>query len=105
MLGRLVAFFRKQELDRDFDQELSAHIELATQDHVRQGMSLLDARRLAIIKLGGVEAAKELHRDSRGLPELDGIVQDVRFAFRAFAAQPRIRPNRRCAPLGSSASE
>jgi hypothetical protein len=86
--ARLVSFFRKQELDRDFDQELSAHIELATQDHVQQGMTLPEARRLAIIKLGGVEPSKELHRDSRGLPALDGILQDVRFAFRALRRSP-----------------
>jgi putative ABC transport system permease protein len=87
-LARLVSFFRKQELDRDFDQELLAHIELATRDHVQQGMTLPEARRLAIIKLGGVEPSKELHRDSRGLPALDGILQDVRFAFRALRRSP-----------------
>jgi len=86
-LARLVSFFRKQELDRDFDQELSAHIELATQDHVRQGMTLPEARRLAIIQLVGLSLRRNCTRFA-GLPALDGILQDVRFAFQRLAAQP-----------------
>ncbi|HEX5430707.1 MAG TPA: permease prefix domain 1-containing protein, partial [Bryobacteraceae bacterium] len=73
--ARLVSFFRKQDLDREFDEELAAHVELATQDYIRQGMSPPEARRQALIKLGGVEASKEKHRESRGLPWLDGVIQ------------------------------
>jgi putative ABC transport system permease protein len=86
--ARLGSFFRKRELDREFDEELAAHLELATQDHVRQGMSLPEARRLALMKLGGVEPSKELHRESRGLPWLDGMIQDFRFALRALRRSP-----------------
>lgn len=87
-LARVIAFFRKRELDREFDAELRAHIELATQDYLHQGMSPAEARRIALIKLGGIEPSKELHRDSRGLPWLNGIAQDVRFALRSFRRSP-----------------
>lgn len=86
--ARLVSFFRKQELDREFDEELAAHIELATQEHVRRGMSLAEARRLALIRLGGIETSKEIHRESRGLPWLDGIMQDMRYAYRGLRRSP-----------------
>jgi putative ABC transport system permease protein len=117
--ARLISFFRKRELDREFDEELAADIELATQDHLRQGMSLREARRRALIKLGGIEpteelarttepgsagclraprrlegragpvrASKEVHRESRGLPWLDGIVQDIRYAGRGLRRSP-----------------
>lgn len=86
--ARLAAFFRKRGLDREFDEELRAHIELATQDYIRQGMSAAEARRMALIKLGGVEQSKELHRESRGVPWLDGVAQDVRFAFRSLGRTP-----------------
>ena len=85
---RLVSFCRQQALDHEFDEELAAHIELATEEHVRQGMTVSDARRLALIKLGGIEPSKELHRESRGLPWLDGIVQDVRHAVRGLRRSP-----------------
>jgi predicted permease len=85
---RLVAFFRKPELDREFDEELAAHVEPATQDHLRRGMSLPEARRLAPIKLRGIEPSREVHRESRGLPWLDGIVQDGRYAVRAWHRSP-----------------
>src|ERR1700728_3042120 len=86
--ARVHSFFRKRELDREFDEELAAHIELATQDHLRQGMSLTEARRRALIKLGGIEPSKEVHRESRGLPWLDGLVQDVRVAVRGLRRSP-----------------
>jgi putative ABC transport system permease protein len=86
--ARLASYFRKQRLDLEFDEELAAHVDLATQDHLRQGMALPEARRLALIKLGGIEPAKEVRRDSRGLPWIDGIGQDVRYAARALRRSP-----------------
>lgn len=86
--SRLLSFFRTQALERDFDEELATHIELAAQDHVRRGMNASDARRRALIELGGIEPSKQLHRESRGLPWLDGMVQDVRHAVRALRRSP-----------------
>ena len=86
--ARLLAFFRKHKLDREFDEELSAHIELATQDYLRQGLTEAEARRLALLKLGGMEPSKEMHRDARGLAWLDGIIHDVRYAVRATKRSP-----------------
>lgn len=86
--ARLRAYFRKQELDRDFDEELASHIDLATEDNLRRGMTPAEARRQALIQLGGIEPAKEAHREWRGLPWLDGILQDIRYAFRGMARAP-----------------
>jgi putative ABC transport system permease protein len=87
-LARLISFFRKGKLDRDFEEEVAAHIDLASQDFVRQGIGEPEARRLALLKLGGIELAKELHRDSRGLPWLDGVIQDLRGALRGMRRSP-----------------
>ena len=87
-LARLISFFRKQHLDQEFDEEIAAHVEFATQDFIRQGSTLPEARRLALIKLGGIEPSKELHRDSRGLPWLDGVCQDLLYAWRTMAKRP-----------------
>ena len=51
-------------------------------------MSPRAARRAALIRLGGVESVKEQCRDQRGLPVLDHLLQDVRYALRSLARQP-----------------
>jgi macrolide transport system ATP-binding/permease protein len=51
-------------------------------------MSPPEACRRALLELGGIEPAKELHRDSRGFPWLDGVLQDVRCAVRGLRRSP-----------------
>src|SRR5204863_1154201 len=82
--ARVRSFFRKDALDRDLDSELRAHIELATDDHIRAGLPPHEARRRAMLQFGGLDPARELHRDARGLPLLDTLFQDLRYAFRTL---------------------
>jgi putative ABC transport system permease protein len=86
--GQLVSSFRASTLDRELADELAVHLEMAERDFLRQGHSPSEARRLARIQLGGIEQAKERHRDSRGLPWLDGLWQDVRYAGRTLRKNP-----------------
>ncbi len=86
--ARLVSFFRKDDRDREFDQELAAHIEMATADHIREGLPAAEARRRALARLGGIEPAKQLHREARGMPLLDGLTQDVRLSVRTLRRSP-----------------
>ena len=83
-LARIVSFFRKRKLDKDFDSELSTHLEMSIEDNLRRGMSEEEARRRALISLGGMDAARELHRESRGLPTLETILQDIRYSVRTL---------------------
>jgi putative ABC transport system permease protein len=86
--SRVAAVFARRRLDAELDEELAAHLELATADHLQSGMPLAEARRRARIALGGVDLARERHRDARGLPWLDSIAQDVRYAARSLRRQP-----------------
>ena len=83
--ARIRAFFRRDDLDRDFADELDAHLAMLTDDYVRRGMTLEQARRAAIIRVGAPVSLREQHRAARGLPGLEGIAQDVRFACRLIA--------------------
>jgi predicted permease len=87
-VARLVSFFSKDQRDRELDQELAAHVEMATADQVRQGLTRTEARRRALARLGGIEPAKQLHRETRGLPILDGLIQDVRYSCRILWRSP-----------------
>ena len=83
-LNRLRAFFRKEPLDSDLEAEMAAHLELAIEENLQRGMPAEEARRQALIKFGGVEQAKERHREARGLPALDILMQDLRYTFRTL---------------------
>ncbi|PYV87464.1 MAG: permease [Acidobacteria bacterium] len=83
-VNRFWAFWRRQSLDRELDAEMTAHLELAIEENLRRGLSAEDARREALVRFGGVEQAKEQHREVRGLPVLDVLVQDLRFSFRTM---------------------
>src|SRR5438094_188511 len=83
-LSRLRTFLRKQPLDSDLDREMAAHLNLAIEENLERGMSVEEARRQALVRFGGVERTKEQHREARGLPALDILMQDLRYAFRTL---------------------
>ena len=85
---RICSMFCRRKLDDDLSAELAAHIEMATEDNVRAGMNQEEARRQALIRFGGIEAAKELHRDVRSLPLLESFAQDARYALRMLRRNP-----------------
>ena len=82
---RLVALFRRDHLDRDLEDEIRSHVELATEDYLGRGYPPAEARRQALLKFGAVQAAKDAHRDSRGWAWLEGLFYDLRHAVRALA--------------------
>src|SRR5579884_1588269 len=83
-LRRLRSFFRKGPLDQELDAELASHLEMSMEENLNRGMSPDEARRQALIQFGGVQQAREHHREARGLPWLDVLIQDLRFAFRTL---------------------
>ena len=66
--SRIAGFVRPGAGERDFADELQSHIDLHTDDNIRAGMTPAEARRQALIWIGGVTGAREAHRDRRGLP-------------------------------------
>src|SRR5262249_10547023 len=84
LLARLASFLRKEARDEDFDQEMAAHLEFAIEENLRRGMPPGEARRHALVEIGGVSQARELHRERRGLPLLETVIQDVQYAGRTL---------------------
>jgi predicted permease len=87
-LLRLGGLFHKGRQDRNLAEEIESNLQLHIEDNLRAGMSLEDARRDALLKFGSIESAKEAYRDRRGLPLLEALVQDIRFALRMLARRP-----------------
>jgi len=81
-VNRVRAFLREDLLDQELDEEMASHLEMAVEENMRRGLSPEEARRQALVRFGGVQQARELHRESRGLPWLDVLVQDLRYTFR-----------------------
>ncbi len=72
----------------DFDLELESHLAMHIEDGVRAGLDPEEARRQALIKLGGEEQVRQAYRDRATLPPMEGVMQDVRFAFRQMRKAP-----------------
>lgn len=84
ILAALGAAFRRREMDADMDAEFASHLEMAAADFEKQGLSPAEASREALAALGGTSAAREQHRDSRSLPLVETIAQDLRYGFRTL---------------------
>ena len=81
-LSRCADLIMRRRRDARLDDEVRMHLELLTDEFIAKGMTREDARLAARRQFGGVDQIKERYRDQRGLPLLDWLMQDVRFAFR-----------------------
>ncbi len=87
-LMRLVGLFNREKQDRELAEELESHLQMHIEDNLRAGLAPDEARRLALIKLGGLEPTKEKYRRQRGLPLIETLVQDLRYGLRMLVKRP-----------------
>src|SRR2546427_8124229 len=88
MGARLRALLCKSEMERELDEELRYHIEQQTEQNIRMGMNLEEARYAARKAFGGVEQAKERSRDARGVRWIEDLWQDLRYGARMLLKSP-----------------
>jgi predicted permease len=92
MPGRIASFFRnllrKRAVEQALDDELRSAVELLAQEKMKQGLSHPEARRQALIELGGVEQVKEEVRAIRSGIFLETFAQDLRYTLRILRKSP-----------------
>ena len=82
LLSRVLDVLLSGRRERRLEEEISNHLDLLTDQYIADGMAPLQARQAARRAFGGVEQMKEHYRDRRGLPLVDALRQDFRFAMR-----------------------
>jgi predicted permease len=85
---RLLSFFRPSAVEAELSREIHSHLQLLEDEHVAKGMSRDDARLAARRAFGGVEQAKEHHRDARGFRWLEDSRIDLKLGVRMLAKYP-----------------
>src|SRR5690348_10328931 len=88
LLVRLAGMVCKQRRERELAQELESNLQFHIEDNLRAGMTPVEARRRALIRLGGLEQTKEIYRDRSGLPGLETLLQDLRYGVRTLHKAP-----------------
>src|SRR5437763_8717589 len=86
--SRVWSWMRTAHVDREFTEELESHTGLLIEDNLRRGLAPDEARRQALLHLGGIAQLRERNREQRGLPLLDRLALDIRHAARVFAKAP-----------------
>jgi predicted permease len=88
LLGLWRSLFSRSRLDRELDEELRDYLEALIERKVRAGLSEAEARRTALVEMGGVEQVKEEVRSGRAFSGLLATASDLRHAFRMIGRMP-----------------
>jgi putative ABC transport system permease protein len=87
-LIRLGGLFGSRRSDDEFAREMESHLQMHIDDNLRSGMTPEEARRNALIKLGGVTQTRESYRERHSIPAIETSFQDLRFALRMLVKNP-----------------
>ncbi len=87
-LARLWMRWRRSRVEQDIDEEIRSHLDMATDDARRQGLTPEEPRLQAIRDFGSVTQVKERYRDLSRFPDTDALLHDVRFSLRTLRKNP-----------------
>ena len=85
---RLSNFIANRRADQRLQEELAEHLALQAEQNLRAGMTPIEARRQAALKLGAAQAIREQHNAEHSLPFAENFLFDVRYAFRMLLRAP-----------------
>ena len=85
---RLYVMFATRHANDEFDAELQSHLAEHIDEGRRSGLSEAEARRQALLRVGGAEQVRQAYRDRATLPWLESSLREVRYALRGFRRSP-----------------
>jgi len=85
---RLQAGISDETRDRQLGDELETIVDMHIDEYLRSGMTRDEARRKALIEVGGLEQVRQAVRDDRGFPQLEGWARDAKYAVRTLLRTP-----------------
>jgi len=92
MKARLISIVRflfgRRKVEQELDAELRYHVDRQTELNLSRGMRPDEARRQAILSVGGVEALKDDCREARTGRFIETLWQDVRYGMRVLRKNP-----------------
>jgi predicted permease len=92
LISRLTSLWRnlfhKDQVEQEFTEEIQAYLDMLTEKRIRQGLTPQNARRSALVELGGVEQVQERVREIRMGRFLETMWRDVRIGVRALVHSP-----------------
>ena len=88
LLARLANFVMRRPIDQRLSEEMAEHLARQTEENLRAGMTPAEARRQAVLKFGAVQAVREDYHAEQGLPLMENLLQDTRYALRMLARSP-----------------
>jgi len=88
LITRLFNFTARRRAGERLREEIESHMATQTEENIRAGMTPEEARRHARLKFGAVEAVREGYRAEEGLPFVENLLLDVRYALRVLRKSP-----------------
>jgi hypothetical protein len=80
--------FRRPEVEHELNAELQYHVGRQTELNIRRGMSPAQARREAVLSVGGIEPLKDDCREARLGRAIEILAQDIRYGIRVLRKNP-----------------
>src|SRR6516162_732184 len=81
---RLFNTLRRAQYSEDFADELETHVAMDTERGIRNGLTSAEARRQALIRLGGIAQAHDAYAERQRLPSLEPVLRDVHYSVRSL---------------------
>jgi putative ABC transport system permease protein len=85
---RLSNFATGRRAEQRLREEMAEHVALQTEENLRAGLPPAEARRQAVLKFGAAQAVREKYHAEQGLPMMENLLQDTRYALRMLARSP-----------------